>query len=149
MRYLTPTFAVGALRRGRGVEQFLGAVEGYGVQAIRWVTIDPWGDSYRVGVHTAQDLDEEHLRDLVNLPPLGPSTEEFVGQGVELGSVADEADAIELAERLTGARADRWVNFGVAGEDYADFVRARRLGADPPVRSLPRSEDHQPPDGGL
>ena len=76
-------------------------------------------------MHTAQDLDNEHFQDLVNLPPLG-SSEEYVGEGVELGLVDTETDAIALAERLTGAQTDRWVNFGVAGEDYADLVRARR-----------------------
>jgi hypothetical protein len=130
MRYLTPSLAVGALRRGSGIEQFLGAVEETGTAGIRWVTIDPRGDRYQVSVHTALDVDDEHVRDLVNLPPLGGSVdEEVVGDGVELGLVADEVDAMALAERLTGARADRWVNFGVAGDDYADFVRARRSGA--------------------
>ena len=78
-------------------------------------------------MHSAQDPDNEHFRDLANLPPLDPSTEEFVGEGLELGLVASETEAIALAERLTGAVADRWVNFGVAGEDYADLVRARQL----------------------
>jgi hypothetical protein len=67
------------------------------------------------------------FRDLANLPPLDPSTEEFVGEGRELGVVMSQTEAIALAERLTGAVADRWVNFGVAGEDYGDLVRARRL----------------------
>ena len=65
--------------------------------------------------------------DLVNLPPLGASArEEYVGEGTELGLVDAETDAIAIAERLAGARADRWVNHGVAGEDYADLIRARR-----------------------
>jgi hypothetical protein len=37
----------------------------------------------------------------------------------------DEEEAILLAERITGAGIDRWVNFGVAGEDYGDYVRSR------------------------
>jgi hypothetical protein len=126
MRYLTSSFAVGALRRGRGIEQFLGVVDENGIAAVRWVKISPWGDRYRVSVHLAEDVDDEDIRDLDNLPPLGPSAEEFVGQGVELGLVASETDAITLAERVTGAQSDRWVNFAVAGEEYADLVRTRR-----------------------
>ena len=124
MRYLTQSFAVGALRRGRGIEQFLGPTDWHGVPAIRWVTVDPWSGRYRVALHVAEDLDDEWRRDLANLPPLGPS-EEYAGEGVELGMVVAETEAIALAEQLTGARPDRWVNFGVAGEDYADHVKAR------------------------
>ncbi|MFF0793900.1 hypothetical protein [Streptomyces spiralis] len=39
MRYLVETFAVGALGRGQGIEQFLGAVQGAETPAIRWVGI--------------------------------------------------------------------------------------------------------------
>jgi hypothetical protein len=77
-------------------------------------------------------------RDWARLPPLGPSAEEFVGEGVELGLVATETDALALAERVTGAQSDRWVNFGVAGEEYADQVRVRRDKQWPPGTSTLR-----------
>jgi hypothetical protein len=38
----------------------------------------------------------------------------------------DEAEAIRLAEHLTDADPDRWVNESVAGEEYGDHVRSRR-----------------------
>jgi hypothetical protein len=127
MRYLTRSFAVGALGRGRLIEQFLGTADEEGTAAIRWVTIDPCAGRYRVALHAAQDLDDEERLDLDNLPPLGCSAdEEYAGAGMELALVDAESDAIALAEQLTGARADRWVNVGVAGEDYADLIRARR-----------------------
>jgi hypothetical protein len=132
MRYLTRSFAIGALRRGSGIEQFLGAVEVGGIAGIRWVVVSPWeGDCYRISVHTVQDLDDEGFADLSEFPALDPDDEQYVGEGRELGRSADEAEAIELAERLTDAVPDRWVNFAVAGEEYLDFIRSRRGGSKP------------------
>jgi hypothetical protein len=129
VRYLTRPFAVSALRRGRGIEQFLGPVEVNGVAGIRWVSISPWHGSYRISLHTVQDLDDERFADLYEFPPLDPEDEDYVGEGRELGRTADEAETIDLAERLTGAAPDRWVNFAVAGEEYLDLVRSRRAPA--------------------
>ncbi|MEO3819283.1 hypothetical protein [Plantactinospora sp. B24E8] len=126
MRYLTRSFALGALWQGRAIGQFLGETQIAGTAAIRWVSVDPWGDRYRVSVHTAEDPDDENFGDLDNLPPLDPPDEDYVGQGRELALVADASEAIHQAARLTGARSDRWVNHGVAGEEYADLVRLRR-----------------------
>ncbi|MEV4135731.1 hypothetical protein AB0J72_26645 [Dactylosporangium sp. NPDC049742] len=33
-----------------------------------------------------------------------------------------------LTRRFAAAAADRWVNFGVAGDEYLDLVRSRRTG---------------------
>lgn len=125
MRYLTHQFAISALRRGSAIEQFLGGIEVAGVAAIRWVEISPTGEHYRVSLHTAEDLDGEHA-DLANFPPMDPVGEEYVGEGHELSRAADASEALDLAERLTEAAPDRWVNFGVAGEEHVDYVRARR-----------------------
>src|SRR5689334_12056370 len=100
MRHLTRSFAVGALRRGNGIEQFLGPVEVNGVAGICWVSISPWQGTYRIALHTVQDLDDERAADLYEFPPLDPEDEDYVGEGRELGRAADEAEAIELAERL-------------------------------------------------
>jgi hypothetical protein len=126
MRYLTTQFAVGALRRGKGIEQFLGGFEAAGEPAIRWVEISPADGQYRVSLHTVQNPDDDEFRDLPNLLSLDTVDEAYVGEGRELGIAEDETTAMALAERLTGAAPDRWVNCGVAGEDYADYVRARR-----------------------
>ncbi|PZG19245.1 hypothetical protein C1I95_11895 [Micromonospora craterilacus] len=77
-------------------------------------------------MHTVEDPNDENFRDLDNLLSLDPSEEDHVGQGRELALVADELEAIKRAEALAGAQPDRWVNFGVAGDDYADLVRFRR-----------------------
>lgn len=126
MRYLTRSFAVGALRRGKGIEQFLGPVDVAGEPAIRWVSIDPWGGHYRVSVHLVRDPDDEEFRDLANLLPLDPAEEQHVGEGRVLALVPDPETAIAQAETLANATPERWVNYGVAGEEYADLVRSRR-----------------------
>lgn len=126
MRYLTRQFAIGALRRGNGIEQFLGGVEIGGEPAIRWVAISPMKSQYRASLHTVQDPDDDRVGDLPNLISLDPVDEEYVGEGRELALSEDAEEAIALAERLTDAAPDRWVNHAVAGEEYMDYVRNRR-----------------------
>ncbi|MEU1249656.1 hypothetical protein [Micromonospora arida] len=125
MRYLSRSFLLGALHRKKEVEQFLGPVVIAGVAGIRWVSIWPWQEGYNVSIHDVQDLDDDNRRDLTVFPSLDPDGEDYPGPDRVIGHVEDPAQALELAERATGASPDRWVNRGVAGEDYADFVRAR------------------------
>ena len=126
MRYLTRQFAIGALRRGKGIEQFLGGAEVGGEPAIRWVAISPMHGKYRVSIHTVRDPDDDRVGDLPNLLSLDPVDEAYAGEGREVGVSEDEAEAIRLAEHLTEADPDRWVNESVAGEEYRDHVRSRR-----------------------
>ncbi|BCY10029.1 hypothetical protein [Actinoplanes sp. L3-i22] len=126
MRYLTRQFAVGALRRGNSIEQFLGGTEIAGEPAVRWVAISPMNRQYSVSLHTVRDPDDDRVGDLTNLVSLDPVDEDYVGEGRELGLSEDEEEAIALAEQLTDARPDRWVNHAVAGEEYRDYVRSRR-----------------------
>jgi len=126
MRYLTRQFAIGALRRGHGIEQFLGGTEIDGGPAIRWVAISPVNRQYRISLHTVHDPDDDRTGDLPNFISLDPVDEAYVGEGRELGVREDEAEAMSLAEHRTDARPDRWVNHAVAGEEYIDYVRSRR-----------------------
>lgn len=126
MRYLTRQFAIGALRRGNGIEQFLGGIEIDGEPAIRWVAISPTNGQYRISLHTVQDPDDDRVGDLPNLLSLDPVDEAYVGEGRELAHSEDEEEAMALAEHLTDADPQRWVNHAVAGEEYMDYVRSRR-----------------------
>ncbi|GIE76418.1 hypothetical protein Aph02nite_23680 [Actinoplanes philippinensis] len=132
MRHLTRQFAVNALRRGIGIEQFLGGAEIDGEPAIRWVEISPADGRYRISLHTVQDPDDDRFGDLPNLVSIDPVDEAYIGEGRQLGISEDEAGAISLAEGLTGAHRDRWVNHAMAGEEYIDFVRSRRDSAPKP-----------------
>ncbi|GAA2482346.1 hypothetical protein [Winogradskya humida] len=136
MRYLTRQFSVAALRRGRAVEQFLGGTEVHGERAVRWVAINSEDGQCRISLHTVRDPDDEKAGDLANFWSLDPVDEAYAGEGREIGTRAGEREALLLAERLTGADPGRWVNEGVAGEEYRDHVRGRR-DADGAGRSEP------------
>ena len=41
VRHLTYVFAVGALRRGKEIQQFLGGIDRDGRQGVRWLAIGP------------------------------------------------------------------------------------------------------------
>ena len=126
MRYLTGRFAVGALRRGKAIEQFLGGFEVLGEPALRWVVISPMNRRYRVSLHTVRVPEDDNFGDLANLLSLDPVDEAYVGEGRELGVRDTENEAVRLAADLAGADPRRWVNDGLAGEECRDFVRARR-----------------------
>ncbi|MEU7122911.1 hypothetical protein [Streptomyces zaomyceticus] len=122
MRHLVESFSVGALRRGQGIEQFLGAAGTPSTPGVRWVGIEPTKRGYVVTLHVVEDVGHEQFCDLLEFPPLDPD-DEF---GLELTVCDDELVAMAQAEAQTGARRDRWVNAGVAGDEYLDFVRAGR-----------------------
>jgi hypothetical protein len=126
MRHLTRQFAIGALRRGGAIAQFLGGAEVDGEPAIRWVAISPEGGRYRISLHTVQDPDDDRVGDLPNLISLDPVDEDHVGEDRELGLSEDEEDATALAEQLTDARPDRWVNHEVVDDEYVDHARSRQ-----------------------
>ncbi|MEU8659889.1 hypothetical protein [Actinoplanes philippinensis] len=90
------------------------------------MAISPMDGQYRISLHTVQDPDDDRFSDLPNLTSIDPVDEAYVGEGRELGLTDDEAEAISLAERLTDAHPNRWVNHATAGEEYIDFVRSRR-----------------------
>jgi hypothetical protein len=125
VRYLSESFAIGALRRSVSIEQFLGPVLHRERRGIRWVAIEPRHNGlYAVVLYLSWDIGSEQFRDLLEFPPLDADAEV---DGEVLAEVDGAAEAIEAAERATDAVRERWANFGVAGEDYLDYVRFGRL----------------------
>ncbi|KJS61479.1 hypothetical protein VM95_15155 [Streptomyces rubellomurinus] len=63
--------------------------------------------------------------DLVEFPPLDPENEddEF---GLEIAVATEAHDVLALAEHRTGAVRGRWVNQGMAQDEYRDFVLSGR-----------------------
>jgi hypothetical protein len=125
MRYLAESFIVGALRRGSCVEQFLGMVGGSSVPGVRWVEVVPRGEGFVIVLHEVQDIGSEQYVDLVEFPEL-PGRDGEERFGIEVGVAGEASDALDLAETMTGAVRQRWVNAGVAQDEYRDFVRAGR-----------------------
>jgi hypothetical protein len=95
MRYLSTGFAIGSLRRGRSIEQFLGGHEVNGLSGVRWIDIWPISNGYKVAVHEVMDIDE--IADMYEFPPRVKHDEEYLGQIV--GTVDGELEAMALAAR--------------------------------------------------
>ncbi|MGY4979560.1 hypothetical protein ACWCYL_20800 [Streptomyces sp. 900105755] len=55
MRYLVEAFAVGALRRGAEIEQFLGMKEHNGERGVAWVEIWPREQGYVITLYGGMD----------------------------------------------------------------------------------------------
>ncbi|GGN77710.1 hypothetical protein GCM10011579_060200 [Streptomyces albiflavescens] len=94
MRYLVESFAVGALKRGQGIEQFLGRSATENLAGVWWVSIEPTKRGFVVTLHAVEDVGGEHFCDLLEFPPLDPDYE----FGQELGAVQEPLAAMALAE---------------------------------------------------
>jgi hypothetical protein len=122
---LAESFIIGALRRGRSVEQFLGPVGSPERPGVRYAEVRAARTSYEVYVHAVEDVGHESFLDLGSFPPFDQDAEEE-DFGRLLGRVEDPQGALVLAEECTGAVRGRWVNQGVVQDEYHDFVRAGR-----------------------
>ncbi|MGW9026812.1 hypothetical protein ACWGQ5_22030 [Streptomyces sp. NPDC055722] len=130
MRYLAESFALGALRRGRPVEQFLGPAGSPERPGIHYVEVRLAKAQYEIFLHTLEDIGHESFADLVEFPPLDPDDEkEEFGR---LVATRDDPLAALAAEDVTGAVRGRWVNAGVVQDEYHDYVMAGR-----PTNSAP------------
>ncbi len=123
VRHLTPMFALGALRRGKEIEQFLGTVERGGQRGVRWIALSPGRARVGVYLQEVEDIPSETFRDITDHLPLDPEDETW---GKKITTVATPEEAISLAEREFRAVADRWVNLGFVGDEYHDYVTSGR-----------------------
>lgn len=124
MRYLTNTFAAGALRRGREVEQLLGAFEDEGRRGIRWCCIWP-AKRFRGFVVRLHIVEECESIPVDEFPAFYAADEDQDGART-VGEIESAEAAIDLAERELGADRGRWVNQGVLFDEYWDFVECGR-----------------------
>ncbi|NGN62557.1 hypothetical protein G5C51_01365 [Streptomyces sp. A7024] len=118
VRHLTPPFALGALRRGMQIEQFLGAIEQGGQHGLRWIAISPGRTGFTVYLSDVEDVGSDTFLDITEFPPLDPDDETW---GKAITTAADPEEAISLAERELGAHPERWVNQGVVCSEYLDY----------------------------
>ncbi|NYD47608.1 hypothetical protein BJY14_003591 [Actinomadura luteofluorescens] len=132
MRYLPMSLALGALRRGRPIEQLLGGFAEAGRRGVRFVVITPIpaGVCY-ISCTTVEDTMELDRHGGL----LYPSENAFYpgdadSEGARtVGTASTPEAAIELAERELNADPRWWVNLGMLGYEYRDYVaRGRPLG---------------------
>ncbi|MER8235686.1 hypothetical protein [Streptomyces sp. NPDC094049] len=125
MRHLAEAFALGALRRGRSVEQFLGPIHTAERLGVRYVEVRPKDGRYEICLHTVEDVGHEAFRDLVEFPPLDPDDEENEF-GRLIAVAGDPLTALSAAEDRTGAVRHCRVNATMTQDEYNDFVQAGR-----------------------
>ncbi|GAA4634319.1 hypothetical protein GCM10023196_075360 [Actinoallomurus vinaceus] len=135
MRHLTESAASGALRRGRGIEQFLEAFEEHRRRGLRYAYVSPAArfHGFIVSLYIVEDIEEPAGSPVDEFPAFYEADED--ADGARTIAETDSAEAaITVAEREIGADPKRWVNQGILFDEYRDFVeRGRPLG-----RWLPR-----------
>ncbi|MES9536325.1 hypothetical protein [Actinomadura sp. NPDC000600] len=122
MRYLTDTFAAGALRRGQEVEQLLGAFEEEGRRGLRWCCIWP-PTRFRGFVVRLHVVEECESLPVDEFPAFNAADEDGART---VGETESAEAALALAEQQLGADRGRWVNQGVLLDEYRDFVETGR-----------------------
>ncbi|MFE0453867.1 hypothetical protein ACFW2D_21805 [Streptomyces sp. NPDC058914] len=123
MRHLTPAFALGALRRSKQIEQFLGAIECDSRQGLRWIALGPGRTGVTVYLSEVEDVSTDTFLDITEFPPLDPDDETW---GRVIAVLPTPEEAMDLAEREFAADPQRWVNHGFVSDEYYDFLAARR-----------------------
>jgi hypothetical protein len=123
VRHLTEQFAVGALRRGQLIQQFLGPVTNFEQPGIRYAEIRP-GATYDLYLSLAEDIGHERFFDVGEFPSLEVRAEDQFGRLV--ARLNGPVLALDVAEQLLGACRNRWVNVGVVETEYAEYLRAGR-----------------------
>jgi hypothetical protein len=116
-RHLTQEQASAALRRGKGVEQYLGTGD-EGRSTLRWVTVSQRDEQFAVLLHHVFDESDGEFFDIAELSPV--DDEEYIGEGTVLGSYTAPEDALAAASELAKAERNRWVIEGMVGDEYAD-----------------------------
>ncbi|MER7772940.1 hypothetical protein [Kitasatospora sp. NPDC096140] len=123
MRHLTPAFALGALQRGKQIEQFLGAIETDGRPGLRWIALSPSRTGVTIYLSEVEDVGTDTFLDITEFPPLDPNEETW---GREVAVLPTPEEALHQAEYELAADPQRWVNDGVVCDEYQDFRAARR-----------------------
>ena len=117
MRHLTETQAIGALARGRGVEQLLVSEP----TVVEWLTLSNDSTGITLRRHRVWDVGSPDLTDVSEFPPVDP--EEDHGEGMVLATFTGGREALTGSVEH-GARADRWVDEGMVQDEYADATDA-------------------------
>ena len=123
-RYLSPSEAAGALRRGKSVECFLGKCARDGQSGIRWLSISREQESQVIRLYETADLGDSNFVDVYEFGPLNGELEP--GEADEQICTPDMDACWDLLEQRFPGSTKRLVNEGVIQDEYADFVATGR-----------------------
>ena len=117
-RHLHPDFHESTLNRGKAIECFLGAGDAYGGEpTIRWTAVSRDGDEFVVRLYEAVDPRDPEFLDIYEFQ----STAAEPDEPIEEERCATLEAALEQV-RQWGGDVGRFVNEGMAGDEYGDYL---------------------------
>jgi hypothetical protein len=120
-RYLIPAFIESAIHRGKSVAQFLSGFMVGNEPALRYVELRPGEDGVEVWVHEVFDDGSEMYADVGEFGAVDGR------RGDKPAAVAETiAGALVIAHEQFGASPDRWVNEGMIGDEYLNYLRGKQ-----------------------
>lgn len=119
-RYLQADEVAAALRRGKGVECFLGRCSRDGKPGIRWISLHASGQSIELRVYDSADVGRPDYLDIYEFGPLDPALE--LGSADETLSFSDLQSCLDALSARFPTATSRFVNEGVIQDEYAEFL---------------------------
>lgn len=123
MRHLAPAFALGALRRGKQIEQFLGTIKNDHGSGLRWVSLCPGPAGVTICLSEVEDVGTGTFLDITEFPALDPDGEAW---GRVIAVLPAPEEALRAAERELAADPERWVNESLVCDEYHDYRAVHR-----------------------
>lgn len=123
MRHLTPAFALGALHRGKQIDQFLGEVDRAGRRGLCWIAISPGRTGVTIDLSEVEDAGTDTFYDVSEFPPQDPIDETW---GKEIANALTPEEALIRGCSEPGVNPDCWVSQGIVCDEYRDFRIAIR-----------------------
>lgn len=123
-RYLTPSEAEAAIKRGKPVECFLGSCQRDSKPGIKWFSARAAGNGIKVSVYETADLGNEEFIDVYEFGPLNPDLEfEESDEIICFSSFTEFYSGIE--SKFSGSTS-RLVNEFIIQDEYADYIARDR-----------------------
>jgi hypothetical protein len=117
-RHLDPDFHKSTLNRGKAIECFLGAGNDYeGQPTIRWTSVSREGDVFVTRLYEAVDPRNPALLDVYAFQ----STADEPGEPLQVAH-HDTLDRALQQVRRWGGDGGRFVNEGMVGDEYGDYL---------------------------
>lgn len=118
--YLTEYFIDQALKRGKGVSQFLGWFEHDGQKAIRYALIYKRHDGFLLWVQEMYDQGTEN-----GYGDIGEYVSICDDDALIQHTFATLEETLDFAATNYGARRERWVNESMISDEYCDVFANR------------------------